>query len=86
MDELSLKWGTLKTWRCKSEASQAALNKYAATGEHTWSAMAQHDSDAQKAALCELIDAVDCEMIYLDWDGKYVPKEEAKKYVMEYRL
>ena len=27
----------------------------------------------------------DCETIYLDWDGVGVSKEEAKKYVREYR-
>ena len=85
-ESLSLKWGTLKAWDLKTEASKAALKKYASAGGlSSLSAMAQHDSDAAKDALCELIDAVDCETIFLDWDGVDVSKEKAKKYVREYR-
>lgn len=35
--------------------------------------------------ICQMIDAVDCETIYLDWDGKHVSKDEAKKYVNDYK-
>ena len=84
-ESLSLKWGTLKAWNLKTEASKAALKKYAeAGGLSSLSAMAQHDSDQAKDAMCELIDAVDCDGIWLDWDGKVVSKDEAKKYVREY--
>lgn len=83
-DRLGLKWGTLKSWKCESEKAQAALDKYASIGEHSMSAAMQHDTDAQKVALCELIDAVDCDTIYLDWDGKDVTRDEAKRYVMDY--
>lgn len=38
-----------------------------------------------KKAVCDLIDALDCDTIHLDWEGKDVSKDEAKKYVMEYR-
>ncbi len=79
---LLLKWGTLKGWTVESEASVAALNKYAAEGQ-SMSAMAQRDTPTQKAALCELINAVDGEIVN-DWSGEVLTKDEAKKYVMEY--
>ena len=84
-ESLSLKWGTLKAWSLKTKASMAALRKYHEAGPVSMSAMAQHDNEAQKDALCELIDVIDCETIYLDWDNKDVSKEEAKEYVRNYR-
>lgn len=84
-DQLGLKWGTLKSWKIESEKARSALDKYANIGEHAMGAMQQQDTWDQKVALCELIDAVDCDTIYLDWDGKYVTKDEAKRYVMEYQ-
>ena len=83
-ESLTLKWGTLKAWHLESEASMAALRKYREVGPVSMSAMAQHDNDAQKDAVCELIDAVDCETIYLDWDNEQVSKDEAKDYVRNY--
>ena len=83
-ESLSLKWGTLKAWSLKTEASMAALRKYHEAGPVLMSAMAQHDNDAQKNAICELIDAVDCETICLDWEGENVSKEKAKEYVRGY--
>jgi len=80
---LALKWGTLKGWDLKSEASKAAARKYA-EGGMSMNAMAQADSPEQKLALCELIDAVNGS-ITNDWSGKEMTKEEAKKYVLEYR-
>ena len=84
-ESLTLKWGTLKEWDMKTEASMAALRKYFDAGKVSSSAMFQHDTEAQQAALLELIDVVDCEEIYLDWDGKNVSKDEAKEYVRNYR-
>lgn len=46
--------------------------------------MRSRDTPRQKEIICELIDLCDEDKIYLHWDGKYVTKEEAKKYVMEY--
>jgi len=80
---LLLKWGTLKGWDLKSEASLAAARKYADAGTMSMSAMSQHDNDAQKAALCELIDAVDGP-ISNDWSGEEMTKAEAKEYVLNY--
>jgi len=83
-DELTLKWGTLKAWHFKSEAALAAAQKYAEAGEMSASAMSQRDNPAQKQALCDLIDAVNCPTIYNDWDGVEMTKDEAKRYVLEY--
>ena len=83
-ESLTLKWGTLKEWDLKTEASMAALRKYQNAGNVSMSAMHQHDNAAQKAAILLLIDAVDCDTIYLDWDNKHVSKDEAKEYVLSY--
>lgn len=80
---LLLKWGTLKGWNLTSEASRAAAQKYADFGM-SMGAMQQHDGPEQKEALCELIDAIDGE-ITNDWSGERMSKDEAKKYVREYR-
>lgn len=82
-DSLTLKWGTLKDWSLKSEASIAALKEYAKHGV-SFSAMMQRDTPEQKVALCKLIDALDADTVYLDWDDKHVSKDEARRYVMEY--
>lgn len=82
-DSISLKWGTLKSWDLHSTQCFELLRKYYAIGS-SFSAMAQHDTQEQKELICQMIDECDAETIYLDWDGKDVSKEEAKKYVMEY--
>lgn len=81
---LTLKWGTLKGWSglVGNEAAEAAWHKYHAEPTSMSCAM-QHDTDTQKEALCELIDAVDGE-IWNDWDGKVMSKDEAKAYVRGY--
>jgi hypothetical protein len=82
--ELTLKWGTLKAWDFShNEKAQALMEKYCELGCSA-GAMQQRDTPEQKDLICQMIDAVDCE-IYLDWDGKYVSKDEAKAYVMEPR-
>jgi len=82
-DMITLKWGTLKAWKIKTEKAKELLKKYVELGV-SFSAMQQHDTPEQKQIICELIDASNVETVYFDWDGKYVTKEEAKKYVMEY--
>jgi hypothetical protein len=82
-EHLLLKWGTIKGWQLESDKSREAAQKYADFGM-SMSAMAQHDTDEQKKALCELIDVVDGEIVN-DWSGEAMTKDEAKKYVMEYR-
>lgn len=81
-EHLSLKWGTLKSWNLESEQSYAAAQRYM-DGGVSMSAMAQHDTDDQKRALCDLIDAIDGE-ITNDWSGETMTKEQAKRYVLEY--
>lgn len=82
---LTLKWGTLKTWNLTSEKALGLLKRYFDLGSLS-SAMEQRDTPEQKNLICQMIDECDGEMIYLEWDGKYVPKEEAKRYVMDYDL
>jgi len=81
-DYITLKWGTLKAWELTSEKGIGLLKKYKELGS-SYSAMCQKDTPEQKKLICEMIDTVPGE-IYLDWDGEYVSKEKAKKYVMEY--
>jgi hypothetical protein len=81
---LSLKWGTLKNWNFKgNKKGKELLKEYCEIGSSI-SAMDQRDTPRQKEIICELIDLCTAKTIYLDWDGKRVPKEEAKKYVLEY--
>jgi hypothetical protein len=82
-ESLLLKWGTLKGWDLKTEASRAAAQKYFDIGEHSFSVMMQRDTPEQKQALCELIDAI-AGPITNDWSGESMTKDEAKRYVMEY--
>ena len=78
---LTLKWGTVKAWELKSDEAKAALQKWVDYGV-SMSAMAQKDSPEQMQALLDAIDFMD--EIYLDWEGKFVSKDEAKEYVRNY--
>jgi hypothetical protein len=82
-DHLSLKWGTLKSWKLCSEKGKELLRRYFDIGA-SMSAMAQDDTPEQKDLICQMIDECDAPTIYLDWDGIDVSKDEAKKYVREY--
>ena len=81
-DHITLKWGTLKAWNLTSEKGKELFKKYCDIGV-SMGAATQHDTPEQKDLICQMIDTVPGE-IYLDWDGIYVSKEEAKKYVMDY--
>ena len=83
-ESLTLKWGTLKAWSLKTEKSLEIMQRYLDLGS-SMSAMCQHDTPDQQVLICELIDAIDADTIYLSWEGKDVSKEEAKKYVLNYR-
>lgn len=84
-EELTLKWGTLKGWKLNKDGpAMAALQRYLDAGKVVYGTAQQRDNDAQKQCICDLIDALNADQIYLDWDGKYVSKDEAKKYVREY--
>lgn len=82
-EHLLLKWGTLKGCDVTgNEQASAALRRY--TAEPTaLGAMQQRDTDGQKQALCDLIDAMNGP-ITNDWSGEVITKDEAKKYVLEY--
>ena len=83
-NHLTLKWGTLKSWNFKGiKEAEPLLKRYSEIGL-SFSAMAQRDTTEQKEIICKLIDLIPGD-IFLDWDGKYVSHDEAKKYVMEYR-
>lgn len=83
-ESLTLKWGSLKAWDLKTDVSQAAMQKYFDAGKVSASAALQHDNEEQKEAICNLIDVIDCESIYLSWDDKTATKDEAKAYVLDY--
>lgn len=80
---LLLKWGSLKGWSFENDTTREAAEKYFNSGTHSLSAMNQHDTPEMKDALCDLIDAVDGEILN-DWSGEQYTKEQAKKYVREY--
>jgi hypothetical protein len=82
-ESLLLKWGTVKGWNGLSETSQEIMKRYFADGMVV-SAMADRPDDGRKAILCELIDQLDGQ-IQNDWSGEIMSKDEAKKYVLEYR-
>jgi hypothetical protein len=80
-DYLWLKWGTLKEVAYSSERARVALERYYAGGV-SMSAMLQKNSIEQKQALCDLIDAIDGDIIDA-WTMKPMTKDEAKRYIME---
>lgn len=82
-EHLTLKWGSLKDWCFESPKAQALVDEWASHGR-CLSAALHHDSPEQKRIICELIDIGDFDTVLLDWPNKWVSKEEAKKYVMEY--
>ena len=81
-DYLTLKWGTIKGWKFSSDKGKELIEKYVDMGA-SYSAMAQRDTPEQKDIICEMIDEVQGD-IYLDWEDKYVSKEEAKNYIRTY--
>ena len=81
-DEITLKWGTLKGWDVKSDEMKTLLKKYIDLVASI-SCMAQKDTYEQKQILIDLVSLPDMK-IYLDWDGKYVPKNEAIDYLENY--
>jgi len=82
-ESLTLKWGSLKAWDIKNPETFELLKQWHKLGS-TASAIAHRDTPEQKELICKLIDAVDCEKIWLDWTGEKVSKEKAKEYVMNY--
>lgn len=81
MNKLTLKWGTIKGWDVKTDEAKAAIQKWV-DGGSSMSAMMQRDTPEQKQAILDVIDLMD--EIYLDWDNRYVSREEAKEYIVNY--
>lgn len=79
---ITLKWGTLKSWNLINEEALSLMDQYIKIGCSAGCAM-QEDTKEQKEIICKLIDLMPGK-IFLDWDGKYVSKNKAKKYVMEF--
>ena len=84
-DYVLLKWGTIKAWDLEnSPEAFEALKKYGELGV-SLSAVAQDDTNEQKELLCQVIDKVNG-TVQNDWSGEiYSDKEEAKKYIREYK-
>lgn len=81
---ITLKWGTLKAWNVTTDKGKELLSRYAEIGA-SGGAMTQQDTPEQVEIICGLIDECDDpEGIFLDWDGRYVTKDEAKEYVRNY--
>ena len=82
-DKIVLKWGTLKGWKLEKPDSFALLKQYFELGKVSISSMMQKDTSEQKDVLCKLIQQHDG-FIYLDWDGKYITKDEALDYILNH--
>lgn len=82
---LLLKWGTLKGWNIKgNDKAMEALQRYH-NEPVQFSVMTQHDTEAQKQAIYDLIDAMpDDASIQSDWSGEQFTKDSAKEYVRDY--
>jgi hypothetical protein len=81
--ELSLKWGTLKSWNfSECPKAQKLLARYNKLGTSISAALSD-DTPEQKKLICQMIDLMPGK-IFLEWDAVYVSKAKAKKYVMEY--
>lgn len=84
---LTLKWGTLKAWNFdEGSPAHEAFRRYRQLGPVSAGAMSRHDTQEQTNAICDIIDALDNDLVYLDWDNRDVSKDEAKKYIREYRV
>lgn len=81
---LLLKWGTIKGWSDMTDAQVEILQRWNDEGASISVAM-QRDSNKQKEIICELIDTMEDGQIMNGWSGETMTREEAKKYVMEYR-
>lgn len=81
---LTLKWGVLKGYEGALDGTPfgAAIDKYYACGV-TLSVASQPKTPGHDEALYEAIDHAD--VIWNDWTGEAMTKDEAKAYVRNYR-
>lgn len=82
-EHLLLKWGTVKGWNSLTDRSVEIMKRVFADGVSMSCALDHPDQD-RRLILCELIDQLDGD-IQNDWTGEPMSKNEAKKYVMDYR-
>jgi len=83
-NHLSLKWGTIKSYSVSgNDKAIELIKRYDAIGVSDSGVMTQHDTPEQKQIICDLIDTMPGE-IYLELAARYVSKDDAKKYVLEY--
>ena len=82
-EHILLKWGTIKGWSNLRPSTVEILQKWQDSGV-TMSCMAQNDTPEQKELICQAIDQLEG-TIKNDWTGETLTKEEARKYIMEYR-
>ena len=81
-DYITLKWGSLKSWKVSSEADQELMRQYINLGA-SMSAISQNDTDEQKNIICKLLENFNGE-IWLDWTGEKVTSAKAIEYVRGY--
>jgi hypothetical protein len=80
---LALKYGGLKTWKFNdNEEAKKLINEYDIILNEVGSFKR---TERQKQICLELIDMVKADKIYLDWDGEFITKEEAKNYILTYK-
>lgn len=82
MEQIFLKWGTLKGWSNLSEASVVLLQRYVDLG-YCLSATSQKDTPEQKVILCELLRQLQGRIIN-DWTDREMSVNEAIKYIEDY--
>lgn len=80
---IDIEVGSLKAWEIHNPETFELLKQWHALGS-CGSAIAHRDTPEQKELICKIIDAVDCDEIYLSWNAQYVSKEKAKEYVMTF--
>lgn len=81
-EAITLKWGTLKAWDVRSEASQKLVDEFFKDGV-CMSAMMDRPGPERRQVLCRLIEQLDG-TVFNDWEDKFMTKQEAIKYVTEY--
>ena len=83
MDYLTLKFGWLKSWRLTDQRTPA-LAKELVNLAASYRRKFIYPTQKERMILCKIIDAAKIKKVFLDWDGIYVSKSEAKKYILNY--
>lgn len=81
INQISLKWGTLKSWDLETAEAIQLIKEY--YEDPVSISVALHkNTEKQKEVICKLIDISDS--IWNDWEDKEMTKEEAKEYVLNF--